>query len=46
MPPFQPKARVPVPAPTAPSSTGPPVADSSAAATCSGRMGRARMSFR
>ena len=46
MPPFQPKARVPVPAPTDPSSTGPVRADSSAARTCPGVIGRARMSFR
>ena len=46
MPPFQPNATVPVPAPTAPSATGPVDADVSAARTCSGEIGRDRMSFR
>ena len=46
MPPFQPKATVPVPAPTEPSATGPPVADRMAATTCSRRTGRERMSLR
>jgi hypothetical protein len=38
MPPFQPKATVPVPAPTSPSSTGPPFAFLMAAITSSGVM--------
>jgi len=46
IPPFQPNADVPVPAPTAPSSTGPVVAALSAALTSTGRIGRVRMSFR
>ncbi len=45
IPPFQPKATVPAPAPTAPSCTGPSDADSSAETTCSGSIGRERMSL-
>ncbi len=46
MPPFQPKITVPVPAPTLPSSTGPPFAFLTAASTSSGVTFRPRMSFR
>ncbi len=46
MPPFQPKARVPVPAPTLPSATGPGAACSIADRTSAGVTRRARMSFR
>ena len=46
MPPFQPKASVPVPAPIEPSARGPAVADRIAATTCSRRTGRERMSLR
>ena len=46
MPPFQPKACVPVPAPTLPSSTAPPLAAFSAATACSGRTCWPRMSLR
>ncbi len=46
MPPFHPNATVPVPAPTAPSSTVPSRADVMAAATCSRVTWRPRMSFR
>ena len=45
MPPFHPNATVPVPAPTLPSATAPPDADSSARRTASAVTGRARMSF-
>ena len=46
IPPFQPKQVVPAPAPIAPSATGPPVAFSIAARTCSARTWRPWMSFR
>jgi hypothetical protein len=46
MPPFQPKATVPVPAPTAPSSTGPSFAAPMALSTSWRVMIRRRMSFR
>lgn len=46
MPPFQPNAIVPVPAPTAPSGTAPPAAPAMALATCSRVTLRARMSLR
>ena len=45
MPPFQPKATVPVPAPTAPSSTAPDRALVIAESTCSRATCRPRMSF-
>ena len=45
MPPFHPKATVPVPAPTLPSWTGPVEALSSAVRTASAVMGRLRMSL-
>ena len=45
MPPFQPKAMVPVPAPTLPSATGPPVAATRAASMCACVTPRARISF-
>ena len=45
MPPFQPNATVPVPAPTLPSCTAPPVAVSSARRTASAVTGRARISL-
>jgi hypothetical protein len=45
MPPFQPNACVPAPAPTLPSPTGPVFAPSRAARTCSGRIGRDRIAF-
>ena len=46
MPPFQPQTIVPVPAPTSPSSTGPPFAFFRAANTSSDVMWRPRMSLR
>ena len=46
MPPFHPKATVPVPAPTLPSSTGPPEVLRSASKTCRLLIGRARIWFR
>jgi hypothetical protein len=46
MPPLKPKATVPVPAPTAPSSTLPPFAERSAAKTSSRPTCRPRMSFK
>ena len=46
MPPLNPKATVPVPAPTAPSSTGPDLALRIALKTSSRPTGRERMSFR
>ena len=45
MPPFQPNADVPVPPPTDPSSTGPPVASYKAWRTCSNWTGSAHMSL-
>ena len=46
IPPFQPNARVPRPAPTDPSATGPEEAISKASRTCAAVIGRLRMSFR
>ena len=45
MPPFHPNAMVPRPAPTLPSATGPPRADSMACTTSGGAMGRDRMAL-
>ena len=46
MPPLNPLQTIPVPLPTAPSSTAPPLALSRAAATCSGRTWKPLMSFK